>query len=113
MEGIFSALGTLLAVGAILYLTYIASKYIGKGSMALTQSKYLKTLDRASLSQDKSLAIVQAGEKYYLIGITQNSISRIAELNSEDLIELQENGTNLAQPNFKEALLKFGSKEKK
>lgn len=113
MDGIFSALGTLLAVGAILYLAYISSKYIGKSSMALSQSKYLKTLDRTPLSQDKSLAVVQAGDKYFLIGITPNSINKIAELDSEDLVEIPENKEKPMQPNFKDTLLKFGSKEKK
>ncbi len=41
------------------------------------------------LGQDKSLAIIEIGEKYYLISITAEKISLLNELEGDDLVEIQ------------------------
>lgn len=104
---------TLVVVIVILYLTFVATKYIGKGVGARTKSRYMKIVDQMALGQDKSIAIVKMGAQYYLIGIASSQITILSEVQEEDLtpIELSDD-TGEKVPDFKEILLKLGNKRK-
>ncbi len=80
----------LAIVGAVLviYLSYVFSKYMAKGMNKLGSAKYIDVIDRMILGQDKSLAIIQIGEKYYLISMTNSNISMMKEILPEDLMEI-------------------------
>ncbi len=56
--------------------------------IARGNTKYMKIIDRMNLSQDKSIAIVQVGEKYILTGVSSAGISLLKELSEEDLVQL-------------------------
>ena len=67
------------------------------------------------VGQDRYVAVVQAGDKYLLIGVTSQQISLLQELDPEDLIPLapiQGNSTPKAQE-FRELLNKFGKMTQK
>ena len=80
--------GTLLGIALILYLAYISTKLLGrKLSVRGGSSRKLKILDSVSVGQGKSLIIVQAGEKTFLVGAASESINLISELDSNDFAE--------------------------
>jgi len=83
LEGIWALLLALLAVGVVLYLCYLFSRYLAAGATKITKSKYIKVVDRVVLGQDKLLFIAQIGEKYYLIGSSSNSVHILTELDSD------------------------------
>ncbi len=45
----------------------------------------MQMLDRLPLGQDKAVAIVRAGSRYYMIGIASSQITLLAELSEEDI----------------------------
>ena len=54
-------IGTFIAAALIIYASYLASKYIGKGLGRGTGSRYMRLIDQITLGQDRHMAIVQIG----------------------------------------------------
>ena len=109
------AIGTLIAVVVILYGSYMASKYIGRGMAKSSSSLYMRLLDQITLGQDRHIAIIQVGGKYLLVGVTAGQIQVLSELDDDELIQLSpdniEEGTNV--PDFKSIIEKLGDLGKK
>lgn len=113
MKGMLTAIGTLVIVIAILYLAYIATKYIGKGVALKTRSNCMQVKDQLILGKDRSVAIVQIGARFFLIGIAGTQISFLSEVDEADLIPLNP-VENQGKPtiDFKDILDKMGRGKK-
>lgn len=84
---------TFLLAAVIIWLSYICSKYFGKGLVKNNSSRYMRMLDQLIVGQNRTLVIVQAGERYLLLGVGPDRIQTLAELSEEDLLPLgEENG---------------------
>jgi flagellar protein FliO/FliZ len=70
-----------LVIGAAFYIT----RFIGQTSLKFTQSRNIEVIDFASLGKDKGLFIVRVGGKVILIGVTNNSITYLLDLEEERL----------------------------
>lgn len=106
---------TFAAVVLIIYLSYVCSKYIGKGMNRNGNSHYMRMLDRLAVGQDRYIAVVQVGGKYLLIGVTPEQVNLLRELKEEDLLLLNPdvgNGT-AKTTEFKELMSKLGRMTKK
>ena len=82
LEGLFTAFGTLLVIIVILYLAYIATKYVGKGvgfRQYLGSSRHITMIDQVVLGQGMSVAVVKVSERVFLLGVTSNQIYLLAE----------------------------------
>lgn len=113
LKGFFTAAGTLIIVVLILYLTYICSRYIGRTGKIRGSSKYIRLIDQAAVGQDRTIAVIQTGNSYLLVGITSSNITVLKELDETDLVELESTGTQA--PGFSEfqAILDKMSKRKR
>ena len=76
-------IATFVAVIVIIYLSYLASKYIGKGLGGRNSSRYMRLIDQITLGQDRHVAIMQVGGKYLLVGVTSGQISLISEVTDD------------------------------
>ena len=68
MPGYFAAIGTFLLAAFIIYLSYICSKYLGRGLAKNGSSRYMRLVDQMVVGQNRTLVIVQAGSQYLLLG---------------------------------------------
>lgn len=105
---------TFIAAAAIIYLSYLCSKYIGKGANMNRTSRYMRIIDQIPVGQDRHLAIVQIGLKYFLVGIASSQINILSEISEEDFIQIStpdKKGVNAA--GFKETLEKWKSSGKR
>lgn len=87
------AIATLILVTLIIYGSYIASKYIGKGLSKNGSSLYMRLIDQITMGQDRHIAIVQISGKYLLIGVTAGQISVLSELQDDELFPLAPENT--------------------
>lgn len=103
-------IATFFAVIAIIYLSYLASKYIGKGLGRTGSSRYMRLIDQITLGQDRHVAIMQVGGKYLLVGVTSGQISLLSEVSDEDLFPLEpDNAEGEGKiPDFKTMIDKLG-----
>ena len=75
---------------AVLIAAYFVTRFLGHRTIQTVSSKYMKIVDRIFIGNDKSICLVQIGEHFYLIGITNHHIECIAELNEKDLVPIQQ-----------------------
>lgn len=106
----------LLAVVAVIYLSYVFSKFIAVGAGKMSGARYMRVVDRMMLGQDKMMMIVQIGDSYYLTGVTSQNVQIVKELSGEELIEME----GASQPmgfqqavSFKNSLQNFMNKKDK
>ncbi len=110
-----TAFMVLLVFVLILYLAYFATKRLGKRlSFRGVGNKNIKIIESVSLGQNKAIMIIQSGGKTLLVGMTQNEISLISEIDGEKL-DLNEDNTNGQTMEFSKAFKKvleekFGNK---
>lgn len=101
-----------MTVALILYLSYVCTKFIGMRGGKISQSKYMKIIDRVILGQDKFLFIVQVGNKRVLIGVTSSGIREILELAEEDLIPVNKDSDGQIPVSFQDFMTKVRNKKK-
>lgn len=78
-------LWTLAAVVIVLYLAYQCSRFIAaRGGFAGASGTAMRLLSRLPLAQDKQLVVVEAGGRYWLLGVSQAGIQLVAELTEEE-----------------------------
>ncbi len=106
---------TILIIGvmvAVLLGAYYVTKFLAKRGKRLTQSKYIKVVDQIFLSTDKQIALIKFGGKNILVGITNQSINLIAEMDEEDtaLIEREAKESAIQQKSFSSTIIDFINK---
>ena len=99
LKEILLAILSLMGVIALIFLTFYASRALHKRMYSFS-GKHIKIVEREMLSQDKSLIVVKAGEKYMLLGVTSQHIDKLyefseGEFSEEAEIPRNENGTFL------------------
>ncbi len=106
LEGMLTAIGTLCIVIGIIYLSYVAAKFVGKNSIRGGRSQYMRMVDQMPLGQSRAVSVVQVGDRYFLIGIAEKQINILAELEEEGLVPLkmEEPMNQTAIPEFKELM---------
>lgn len=94
----------------IIYLSYLCSKHLGKGINRRDSSGYMKLIDQLLVGQDRYIAIVQIGDKYFLVGITAGQINVLDKLDREDLQPLKSNSEkgSMVVPEFRQLMEKLG-----
>ena len=99
----------LVCVAVIIVLAYLFTKYaVGRGGGFLGAgggTDRFKVLCRLSLGRDQAAVLVQAGEKYLLLGVTPAGITVLAELTREEAEALYPRPDHQQRPpSFGEAL---------
>ena len=81
-------IATFFVVLLIIYGSYLASKYIGKGLSKSSSSMYMRLIDQITMGQDRHIAIIQVSNKFFLVGITAGQISVLSELQDDEIFPL-------------------------
>lgn len=108
-EDIFSLVGMLVSVVLILFLAYAFTKYIAGRTFggAARAGGHMRILDQLLLSKDHKIALVQAGERWLLVGVAPSGITLLAELSEEERVLWQsEHPDHGTPPSFGEAFSK-------
>lgn len=76
----FKVIFFLLGFGAILFLTYVTTRYLAGKTNKAMKGRYLKIVETISLGADKRIHLVKAGEKHILVASTSKSIEYLTDL---------------------------------
>lgn len=108
-------IATFIIVAFIIYLSYLASKYLGRGMSRGSNSRYMRMIDQLTLGQDRHIAVIQVGGRYLLVGVTAGQISILSEIKDEELFPLvpEEEGGGTQQLDFRKMLGKLNDLGKK
>lgn len=78
----------LLSLAFVIFLAYIAIKFMKKGSLfSVNNDPYLKLVANLNIEQGKSIKIVTVGDEAYIIGVTNSSITKIAKVENRELVD--------------------------
>ena len=75
----------------ILLILYVSLKYGGNKLQKLQNGRYMKILDRISLSKENSIVVVKIGEKAYAISSSTKDVRILFELPREEIITIENN----------------------
>jgi len=93
-----------VALVVILALAVYASRYLSKKNKGGGGASRLRVIDRVFLGKDQQVAVIAAGERFYLVGITPGGITNLGELGQDEVVQ----GFAPAEdsPGFKSVFLK-------
>ena len=75
-----SLLTILIAVGSVMFLAYVMTKFVGKRSSGMIKSKYMKIIDTLSFGFDKTIYLVQIGEQFVLMHMSVKGMEFICNI---------------------------------
>lgn len=102
-------LWVVVCVALIVVLAYWFTKYVAArgfpGALGGQGSEGLKVLARLGLGKDGTLVLVQAGERYFLLGVTPAGITNVAEFTGEEAARwTAKQEEQPSPPSFRESL---------
>ena len=87
MPEILSLLGILLALLLVLGGSYLVTRWAGMGlagRFGLSGGGRIRVLERVATGRDQALLVVQAAERYFLLGSSPSGWTLLAELTQEE-----------------------------
>lgn len=107
-DSLLTLLWVLLCAAAIIAFAYLFTRYVaGRGGLGMAGmsggSDGFKALTRLPLGREHSAVLVQAGKRYFLLGIAPSGVSLLAELSQEEAEALC-GPPKPPPPSFREAL---------
>ena len=85
-KAIFSMLGMLVLMAAVLFGAYWVSKQVGKGyQLQNTLPGKIEILGRSMIGKDQCLLLVKSAGKVFLLGATAQNITLISEVDPNEL----------------------------
>lgn len=112
---VLELLGIFLIFCCVLYLAYIASRFVGKKFSAAGQSKYMKIIDRLSLGLDRNLILVKVGSDYYLFIAGRKEFKMVAKVKIDNTGEAGDDNETVSGPvfDFREIFDKYINRDPK
>ena len=96
-EKVLTALDILLVLIVVLYLSYLCTRYVGKRARGVGfggSAQHIRVLEQSRCSQDASVALLQVSERLFLVGVTPQNVSLLAEIDDDSLLQ------DLSQPSI-------------
>jgi flagellar protein FliO/FliZ len=81
----------LLFLPFIIFILYLSLRFGGSKLQKLQDGKYMKILDRISLSKENSVVVVKIGEKAYAISSSSKEIQILFEIPKEEIVSIENN----------------------
>ena len=97
-----SLLWMLFCVVLVTALAYWFTKYV-LGKKQPGKSESLTVLAAVSVGKNQRIAVIRAGERYFLVGLTEQNITKIAELTKEEVSEWESTQPDRENPTFGQA----------
>ncbi len=84
MDEILTIFISLIGVIALIFVTYFALRWMNK-RVKFTSNSMVKVHEKVNFGADKAMMIISVGEKYMLIGVTQEHIEKVTDLEKTDI----------------------------
>lgn len=105
MKEIFLAVLSLVGVLALIFVTFFVARWLSKRMYGIA-GRHIRVVEREMLSQDKSLVVVKAGERYMLLGVTGEHIDKLCDFSEEEASLFDEPAPSNANGTFLDNLKK-------
>lgn len=92
----------------VLFLTYWTTRLAGSYKKQQMSGKNIQVMETVCISSSKYLQIVKIGSKYFVIGISKDTITYLCEINEEELDFSNNSGAGESFKSILEKLKKNG-----
>lgn len=96
-DNFWSALFYVVIMVAVLLAAYFTTKYLSGKSRRIIKSKHIIILDRMGIAKDKALVLAKVGDKCLLIGVTNQSVNSLGEVNIDEIAEMENEAFGLPE----------------
>lgn len=87
---VFQVLLFVMVFGSILFVAYIATKFIGGKTSRSMKGKYIKTVETINIGIDKTIHLIKVGDQFVLISSTGKNIQFLTNAKIEGYTEFEE-----------------------
>lgn len=82
-------IGFVLFMLLLLGMGFISKNIMNSNRSTFKKSKYLQSIDKLYLSNDKWIEIIELGDQIMVLGVTQGGINVLKEIRQEELKNVQ------------------------
>ncbi len=93
----------ILIMALVLLAAYYTSRFLARSMRGGRKGANLQLLDQLYLGKDKFVALLQLGDKGYLVGISGQTVTALDKLDPAELARLLEKQEHAADPDKKSA----------
>lgn len=102
----------LVCFAAIVALAYLSARYIGRMKAQTMTGKNISIAESVNLGIGAALYLIKAGEQYFLISVSKESIRLISEIDAQTIKEVGKQEPTVFENLMKEYFDKFGKYKK-
>lgn len=73
----------IVVLAAVLVGAYFTTRFISGKSSKMLKGRYIQIIDRMPLGRDKNVVLIEVGDKTLLVGVTNQSISTLGQIDGE------------------------------
>lgn len=98
---------SLLGVIGLIFLVYYGTRWLNKKFRSTGWNgleRGIKIIDCIGIAQDKQLMVVKVGKKGMLLGVAPNSISKLCDIDDDDISDMQRETEEKSSVSFSESL---------
>ena len=103
-------LRVIMALLFVLFLIYLSMKYGGNKLQYIQKGRYIKVLERTSISKENLLVVVKMGSNGFVIASTNDKMEIISQLTKEEIEKIEESKAIPQYENLREFYEKAGLK---
>ena len=109
MPELLMVICSLLGVIGLIFLVYYGTRWLNKkfrsnGWNGLERG--IKIIDCIGVAQDKQLLVVKVGKKGMLLGVAPNSITKLCDIDDDDISDMQRETGENSSVSFSDSLKK-------
>jgi len=99
-QQVFGFVTILFILACVCFLAYVMTKFVGKKSMNIMKSKYMKVIDSLSMGFDRTIYLVKVGQQYVLMYSSTKGFEFICNIDSNMVNENMATETNSNENSF-------------
>ncbi len=80
----------LAAFVVVLVLTIFVTRWLGEFQKGTAVNKNIRPIETYRITNNKFIQILKIGDKYVVIGVCKDTMTKLAELTEEEIMELPE-----------------------
>lgn len=73
----------IVVLAAVLVGAYFTTRFISGKSSKMLKGRYIQIIDRMPLGRDKNVVLIEVGDKTLLVGVTNQSINTLGQIDGE------------------------------
>lgn len=89
-DGLGSTIVLIIVLVLVMLAAYYTTKFLSSKTKRLNKGKYLEIKDRMYVGRDKHIVLLEAGEQYFIVGVTNQSINLLGTLKKEEISPVEE-----------------------